>query len=126
MIFDRLARIAASINPYSWSAALIGLACLASATLFRFVAGWASSDLRFSIYLPAILATGLLAGAPAAIAVGIASILIVIWAFIPPILNSNGSTPVNNSICFLMPCLTSSLFTLLIAVVCRVVEAPPT
>jgi two-component sensor histidine kinase len=81
---DRLARIAASINPYSWSAALIGLACLASATLIRFVAGWASSDLRFSIYLPAILATGLLAGAPAAIAVGIASILIVIWAFIPP------------------------------------------
>jgi len=81
---DRLARIAASINPYSWSAALIGLACLASATLIRFVAGWASSDLRFSIYLPAILATGLLAGAPAAIAVAIASILIVIWAFIPP------------------------------------------
>lgn len=81
---DRLARIAASINPYSWSAALIGLACLASATLIRFVAGWASSDLRFSIYLPAILAAGLLAGAPAAIAVGITSILIVIWAFIPP------------------------------------------
>ena len=46
---DRLARIAASINPYSWSAALIGLACLASATLIRFVAGWASSDLRFSM-----------------------------------------------------------------------------
>src|SRR5262245_54831095 len=81
---DRLARVAASIKPYSWTAALIGVACLASATLIRFVAGWASSDLRFSMYLPAILAAGLLAGAPAAIAVGIASVLIVIWAFIPP------------------------------------------
>jgi two-component sensor histidine kinase len=81
---DRLAWVAAGIKPYSWTAALIGIACLVSATVIRFVAGWASSDLRFSIYLPAILATGLLAGAPAAIAVGIASILIVIWAFIPP------------------------------------------
>src|SRR5262245_36333372 len=33
---DRLARIAAGIKPYSWSAILIGVACLAGATVIRF------------------------------------------------------------------------------------------
>ena len=83
-VLDRLARVAAGIQPYSLAAALIAIGCLASATLIRFTAGWASADLRFSMYLPAILAAGLLAGAPAAIAVGIAAVVIVIWAFIPP------------------------------------------
>jgi two-component sensor histidine kinase len=50
----------------------------------RFAGGWASTDLRFAIYLPAVLATGLLAGTPAAIGAVIASILIILWAFMPP------------------------------------------
>jgi two-component sensor histidine kinase len=40
--------------------------------------------LRFAIYLPAILVTGLLAGVPAAIGTAVASIIIIFWAFMPP------------------------------------------
>src|SRR5262245_46662987 len=116
---DRLARVAASIKPYSWTAALIGVACLASATLIRFVAGWASSDLRFSMYLPAILAAGLLAGAPAAIAVGIASVLIVIWAFIPPYFEFKWFTPAEQLNVFFN--VIPYLITVYFAYYCRVV-----
>jgi two-component sensor histidine kinase len=45
---------------------------------------WASTDLRFAIYLPAILATGLLAGIPVAVGAAIVSIFIIFWAFMPP------------------------------------------
>jgi HWE histidine kinase/Domain of unknown function (DUF4118) len=55
---------------------------LSEASLSR--SGWASSDLRFAIYLPAILAAGLLAGIPASISAAIGSIVIIYWAFIPP------------------------------------------
>ncbi|HMF27086.1 MAG TPA: HWE histidine kinase domain-containing protein [Pseudolabrys sp.] len=116
---DRLARVTAGIKPYSLTAALIAIACLASATLIRFAAGWASSDLRFSIYLPAILAAGLLAGAPAAIAVGIASTLIVIWAFIPPYFEFKWFTPAEqlNVLFDVVPYLITVYF----AYCCRVV-----
>jgi two-component sensor histidine kinase len=40
--------------------------------------------LRYAIFLPAILATGLLAGTPVATGVMIGSIFIVGWAFMPP------------------------------------------
>jgi two-component sensor histidine kinase len=43
-----------------------------------------SSDLRFAVYLPAILATGLLAGVPAAIGAAVASTVIIFWGFMPP------------------------------------------
>jgi len=81
---DWLACISERIRPYSAAALTIAVASVIVATLLRFVGGWASSDLRFAIYLPAILATGLLAGVPAALGVAVASILIIAWAFIPP------------------------------------------
>lgn len=81
---DRLAAFSERIRPLSPAAFGIGSASLVLATAVRFVAGWSFGDLRFATYLPAILATGLLAGVPAAVAVMIASILIVVWAFIPP------------------------------------------
>lgn len=81
---ERLAAFSARIPSLSPAAFGIALATLGVATAFRFVAGWSFSDLRYVTYLPAILATGLLAGVPAAIAVMIASIVIVAWAFIPP------------------------------------------
>jgi two-component sensor histidine kinase len=81
---DWLAGVSERIRPYSAAAFGIAVASLAIATLLRFVGGWASSDLRFAIYLPAILATGLLAGVSAALSVAVASILIITWAFMPP------------------------------------------
>ena len=81
---DRLAAFSERIRPLSIEAFGIALASLMLATAVRFVAGWSFSDLRFATYLPAILATGLLAGVPAAVTVMTASILIVVWAFIPP------------------------------------------
>jgi two-component sensor histidine kinase len=81
---DRLAAFSERIPALSLAAFSIGLASFGLATAVRFAAGWSFSDLRYVTYLPAILATGLLAGVPAAIAVMVASILIVAWAFIPP------------------------------------------
>jgi two-component sensor histidine kinase len=83
-LLDRLAGLSERIQPYSVAAFGIAAAGVFVATLLRFGGGWASSDLRFAIYLPAILATGLLAGVPAAIGAAIASIIIIFWAFMPP------------------------------------------
>ena len=83
-LLDWIVRISDPIRPYSVAAFGIAAASVAIATLLRTVGGWASSDLRFAIYAPAILATGLLAGVPAALAAAIASMLITVWAFIPP------------------------------------------
>jgi two-component sensor histidine kinase len=83
-LLDRLAQVSDRIRPYSAAAFGIALASVAVASLLRFTGGWASTDLRFAIYLPAILATGLLAGAPAAIGAAITSIFIIYWAFMPP------------------------------------------
>src|SRR5215472_189785 len=83
-VLDWLARVSERIRPYSAAAFGIAFAAVAVASLLRFAGGWASADLRFAIYLPAILATGLLAGIPAAIGASIASILIIFWAFMPP------------------------------------------
>src|SRR5215469_9649200 len=83
-VLDWLAGISERIRPYSAAALTIAVASVIVATLLRFVGGWAASDLRFAIYLPAILATGLLADVPAAVGAAIASILIIFWTFMPP------------------------------------------
>jgi len=83
-LLDWLAGASERIRPYSAAALGIAVGSVVIATSLRFVGGWASSDLRFAVYLPAILATGLLAGVPAALGVAIASILIIAWAFMPP------------------------------------------
>jgi two-component sensor histidine kinase len=81
---DRLARISDRVPSYSGVAVGIAISSLAIATALRAVGGWADSDLGFAMFLPAILATGLLAGVPAATGAMLASILIVEWMFIPP------------------------------------------
>jgi len=81
---DRLANLSYRVQPLSAAALGIGIACLAVATGLRFAVGWSESDLRYAIFLPAILATGLLAGVPVATGVMLASIFIVGWAFMPP------------------------------------------
>jgi two-component sensor histidine kinase len=81
---DQLARISDRVAPYSGVAVGIAVASLAIATSLRVVGGWVESDLGFALFAPAILATGLLAGVPAAMGVTLASVLIVEWTFIPP------------------------------------------
>jgi hypothetical protein len=83
-LLDWIVRVSDPIRPYSVAAFGIAAASVAVATLLRLIGSLASSDLRFAIYAPAIVATGLLAGVPAALAAAIASILITLWAFIPP------------------------------------------
>ena len=63
---------------------LIAVASVAAAVMFRAAGVWAGADLQFAAYLPAILAIGLLAGAPMAIGATIAVVLLD-WAvfFLP-------------------------------------------
>ncbi len=81
---DRLASLSDRIKPLSAAALGVGVTWLGIATALQFAVGWSESDLRYAIFLPAILATSLLAGVPAAIGVMIASLVTVAWAFTPP------------------------------------------
>lgn len=83
-LLDWLASVSDRVRPYSPTAFAIALASVAASTLLRSAGGWTSGDLHFAVYLPGILATGLLAGVPAAMAATIASALVVFWAFMPP------------------------------------------
>jgi two-component sensor histidine kinase len=114
---DRFLRLMDGIRPYSAQAFAVAVACVVIATLFRVFGGWTPTDLRFAVYLPAILAAGLLGGVPAAVGVTITSHLIILWAFILPYFqfkwpsHTNGVTLV---IYFL-----SSLVTIYFAHCCR-------
>jgi two-component sensor histidine kinase len=90
---DRLADLSYRIQPFSAAALGVGIVCLSVVSVLRFGIGWSEADLRYAIFLPAMLATGLLAGAPVAIGVVVASIFIVIWAFMPPYFALKGLTP---------------------------------
>jgi two-component sensor histidine kinase len=81
---DRLARRTEKLRPFSATALGIAVAAVAAATFLRWVSGATPVDLRFGVYLVAIMASGLLAGMPAAICTAAASILIVLFAFVPP------------------------------------------
>jgi two-component sensor histidine kinase len=81
---ERIAALSGQIRPYSAKAAAIAIMSVCVATALRFAAGRALIDPGFSLYVAAILATGLLAGVPAAIGAAASSILIVTWAFTPP------------------------------------------
>lgn len=116
---DRLARIAAATKLFSWNAALIGFASVAAATVVRILVGWSYARPGYVIFIPAILATGLLAGAPAALAVGITSILIVLWAFIPPYFEFRWLSPIDQVT--LISILLSFIITICFAHYCRVV-----
>jgi K+-sensing histidine kinase KdpD len=84
-LLDWLARVSERIRSYSAAALGIALASIALATLLLFIArAFASHVSHFAIFLPAILATGLLAGVPAALGAVFASILIIAWVFTPP------------------------------------------
>jgi two-component sensor histidine kinase len=81
---DRLARRTERVRPFSATALGIAVAAVAAATLLRWLSGSTPVDLRFGVYIVAIMASGLLAGLPAAIGTAAASLLIVLYAFVPP------------------------------------------
>jgi two-component sensor histidine kinase len=81
---DRLARRVEIIRPFSASAVAVAVAAVAVATLLRWLSGSTPLDPRFGVYIVAIMATGLLAGVPAAIGAAVTSIVIVFFAFVPP------------------------------------------
>jgi two-component sensor histidine kinase len=116
---DRLADLSYRIEPFSAAALGVGVACLVVASALRFAVGWSENDLRYAIFIPAILATGLLAGAPVAIGVMIASILIVVWAFMPPYFAFKSLTSPELATAFWS--LFSGLCTILFAQGCRMV-----
>jgi two-component sensor histidine kinase len=81
---DRLARKTEAIRPVSVAALGIAIAAVLTATLLRWLSGPTVADLRFGIYIAAIMASGLLAGVPAAVGAAASSLFIVVFAFLPP------------------------------------------
>ena len=117
---DRLARISERIPSYSGAALCIAIASLVIATTLRFVGGWANTDLGFAMFLPAILATGLLAGVPAATGTMLASVWIVEWAFIQPYFQFKWGLTRGDQLGILW-FVVSGVFTIYFAHCCRVV-----
>jgi two-component sensor histidine kinase len=82
---DRRTRFVERIRPYSWTALLVVIICLAAAWLLRVVIAELGINALFPTFYPAVLLTALVAGTPAGIVTILGAILIVWWAFIPPI-----------------------------------------
>lgn len=71
--------------PYSVGAFLFAAACVAIATIVRYLLGFVHPDLvPFAAHFPAVLVVALVAGTPAALAATLLSILTVIPLFGPP------------------------------------------
>jgi K+-sensing histidine kinase KdpD len=73
------------LKPWSVEALLVAVAALAAAVAMRVVLAEIGIPLYFTTFLPAILATSLLAGVPAGIFAAVSAVIIVWWAFIPPV-----------------------------------------
>jgi two-component sensor histidine kinase len=116
---DWLADLSQRIKPLSAQAIGIGIVCLAGAIALRVAIGWSQSDLRYAIFLPAILAADLLAGFPVAFGVMLASIVFVIWAYMPPYFALKWPTSPEQATAFWS--LFAGLCTLLFAQGCRTV-----
>jgi two-component sensor histidine kinase len=115
---DRLAQLSDRIGPYSAASVAIASVALVAGTVLRLV-GWGQSDLMFVAYIPSILATGLLAGIPAAIGVTLVSTLIIWFVFTPLHLHA-ASLPHGMLMGFVMY-LIAAVFTIYFAHCCRIV-----
>jgi K+-sensing histidine kinase KdpD len=73
------------LKPWSLAALWVAVAALAAAIALRVVLAKLGLPLYFATFLPAILITALLAGVPAAVFTGVSAVVIVWWAFIPPV-----------------------------------------
>jgi two-component sensor histidine kinase len=82
---DSRTRFVERVRPYSWTALLIVIVCLALAALLRVVFSGLGLTALFPTFYPAVLFSALVAGTPAGVAAIFGSMLIVWWAFIPPL-----------------------------------------
>jgi K+-sensing histidine kinase KdpD len=73
------------LRPWSLEALLVAVAAIAAAVAMRVVLAEFGIPLYFTTFLPAILATALLAGVPAAAFSAVSAVIIVWWAFMPPV-----------------------------------------
>jgi K+-sensing histidine kinase KdpD len=73
------------LKPWSLAALFIAVAALAAAVAMRVMLAEFGLPLYFATFVPAILATALLAGVPAAAFTTASSVFIVWWAFLPPV-----------------------------------------
>jgi two-component sensor histidine kinase len=115
---DRLAQLSDRVLPYSATSIAIGVLALAAGSLLRLM-GWGQPDLMVVAYLPAILATGLLAGIPAALGVTLVSILIIWFIFAP--LHLQLATLPMGVLLGLAMYVIAALFTIYFAQCCRIV-----
>jgi K+-sensing histidine kinase KdpD len=67
------------------AALLVAVAALAVAVMLRVVLAELGMLVYFATFLPAILVTALLAGVPAAALATASSVVLVWWAFLPPV-----------------------------------------
>ncbi len=81
------------LNPWSLPALFVALAGLALAVTLRMVLASFGLPLYFGTFLPIILATTLIAGVPAGVFTALSAIVIVWWAFIPPVFEFSPLTP---------------------------------
>ena len=82
---DQRARFVERVRPYSWTAAGLVIACLAAAALLRALLAALGLSALFPTFYPAVLLAALIGGTPAGIAAILGTVLIVWWAFIPPL-----------------------------------------
>ena len=73
------------LNPWSFSALLVALCGLAVAVAIRIVLALFGMPLYFCTFIPVILGTSLIAGAAAGAFTAISAVVIVWWAFMPPV-----------------------------------------
>jgi K+-sensing histidine kinase KdpD len=80
------------LRPWSLAALSVAVAALAIAIATRMVLAELGMPLYFATFLPAILFTALLAGVPAGAFSTVSSVVIVWWAFIPPVFEFSALT----------------------------------
>jgi K+-sensing histidine kinase KdpD len=73
------------LRPWSPQALLVALAGLALAVALRVALAEFGLPLYFSTFIPIILAISLIAGVPAGVFTALAAVVIVWWAFLPPV-----------------------------------------
>lgn len=73
------------LNPWSLPALLVALIGLALAIALRMVLASFGLPLYFGTFFPIILATSLIAGVPAGVFTALSAVVIVWWAFMPPV-----------------------------------------
>lgn len=72
------------LAPWSASAFLLALVCVAAAAALRVAFASFGATLYFATFFPAVLIVSLFAGTPAAIAATFLANIVVWWAFVPP------------------------------------------